>query len=169
MEPNTKGPMKEDITKRVARFALTAASIAIAAGYASAFKSGGAPVWAPWLLVFGIPIALVSVMVMGAARDRGGIKKLTIPFAFVGILLTLGFCLALGLPANESAKSSLYLGLPLRAAIIIYGIGLIPVVILPVAYALTFETQTLNQEDLDKVRALGAAYAKRNEAKREGE
>lgn len=160
--------MKEDITKRIARLALTGALIAIAAGYASAFKPGGAPAWAPWLLAFGIPIALVAVMVMGAARDRGGIKKLTIPFVFVGVLLTLGFCLALGLPANESAQSSLILGLPLRAAIVIYGVGLIPIVVLPVAYALTFETQTLNAEDLEKVRKLGAAYAKRTEVEKEG-
>jgi hypothetical protein len=155
--------MKEDITRRVARLALTTASIAIAVGYGSAFKRGGAPGWAPWLLAFGIPIALVAVMVMGAARARGGIKKLLVPFAFVGVLLTLGFALALGLPADESAGSSLYLGLPLRAALIIYGVGLIPIVVLPVAYALTFETQTLNPEDLEKVRILGAAYAKRND------
>lgn len=155
--------MKEDNTKRGARLALTAASIAIATAYASAFKAGGAPVWAPWLLAFGIPVAFVAVMVMGAARDRGGVKKLFVPFAFVGVLLTVGFCLALGLPANESAESSLLLGLPLRAAIVIYGVGLIPIVVLPVAYALTFETQTLNAEDLDKVRKLGALYAKRNE------
>lgn len=155
--------MKEDITRRVARTALTVASIAIAIAYASAFKSGGAPGWAPWLLAFGIPIALVAVMVMGAARGKGGIKKLVLPFAFVGILLTVGFCLALGLPANESATSSLLLGLPLRAAIVVYGVGLIPIVVLPVAYALTFETQTLTAEDLEKVRQLGAIYAKRND------
>lgn len=153
--------MKEDRTKRIARLALTAASITIAVGYASAFKSGGAPAWAPWLLAIGIPTALVSVMVMGAARARGGIRKLIVPFAFVGLLLMLGFCLALALPANESAHSTLFFGLPLRAAILIYGVGLIPTVVLPLAYALTFETQTLNAEDLEKVRQLGALYAKR--------
>lgn len=156
--------MKEDITKRLARLALTAASIAIAMGYAAAFKRGGAPVWAPWLLAIGIPIALVAIMIMGAVRDKCGIRKLAVPIAFVGVLLTAGFCLALGLPANESAQSTLFFGLPLRAAIVIYGIGLIPIVVLPVAYALTFETQTLNAEDLEKVRRLGAAYAKRNDA-----
>lgn len=156
--------MKEDVTKRTARIALTAATIAIAAAYASAFKPGGAPAWAPWLLAFGIPVVLVAIMVMGAARGRRGIKKLVVPFAFVGILLTVGFCLALGLPANESADSSLVFGLPLRAAIVIYGIGLIPIVVLPVAYALTFETQTLSAEDLEKVRKLGAVYARRNDA-----
>jgi len=151
--------MKENNTKRFARLALTAASIAIAVAYASAFAPGGAPSWAPWLLAIGIPAALVAVMIMGAAQDKGGIRKLALPIAFVGILLTMGFCLALFLPANESPQSALILGLPLRAAIIIYGVGLIPIVVLPVAYALTFETQTLNAEDLERVRKLGAAYA----------
>lgn len=152
--------MKEESTKRIARHALTAATIAIAGGYASAFAFGGAPVWGAWLLAFGIPVALVSIMVIGAVRDRDGIRKLALPFLFVGILLILGFCFALAMPATENPESSLFLGLPLRAAIIMYGIGLFPIVVLPIAYALTFETQTLNPEDLEKVRRLGEAYKK---------
>jgi hypothetical protein len=70
-------------------------------------------------------------------------------------MLTVGFCLALSLPANEGPKSSLFLGLPLRAAIVVYGIGLVPIVVLPVAYALTFETQTLSSEDVERVKELG--------------
>ena len=98
-------------------------------------------------------------MVLGAARERGGVGRLAIPFAFVIGTLTAGFCLALGLPANEGPGSTLWLGLPARAALIIYGIGLMPVVVLPVAYALTFETQTLSAEDVEKVRHLGQLYA----------
>lgn len=155
--------MKENPTKKIARIALIVALVAIAIAYASAFSPGGAPDWAPWLLALGIPGALVGIMVMGAARETGGVGKLIIPFTFVGVLLILGFCLALALPADESAASALFLGLPLRAAIIIYGIGLIPIVVLPVAYALTFETQTLNEGDIERVRQLGAVYAKRSE------
>ena len=98
-------------------------------------------------------------MVLGAARERGGVGRLAIPFAFVIVTLTVGFCLALSLPANEGPGSTLWLGLPARAALIIYGIGLMPVVVLPVAYALTFETQTLATEDVEKVRQLGRLYA----------
>ena len=94
-------------------------------------------------------------MVLGAARGRGGVGRLAIPFAFVIVTLTVGFCLALGLPANEGPESTLWLGLPLRAAIVVYGIGLMPIVVLPVAYALTFETQTLNSEDVERVKELG--------------
>ena len=142
-------------TKRIARLTITLATCAIAAGYASAFMPGGAPAWAPWLLALGIPGALGGIMVLGAARERGGVGRLAIPFAFVIVTLTVGFCLALGLSANEGSASTLWLGLPARAALVVYGIGLMPVVVLPVAYALTFETQTLAAEDVERVRQLG--------------
>jgi hypothetical protein len=152
--------LKEGITKRTARVALTLSACAIGVAYASAFKTGGAPVWAAWLLAFGIPTALVSIMIMGAARQGRGVKRLLVPFAFVGILLTAGFVLALSLPGNEGPQSALIFGLPLRAAIIIYGVGLIPIVILPIGYALTFETRTLSVEDLERVRAMGREFTK---------
>lgn len=142
-------------TKRIARLVLLLATLAIAVGYASAFAPHGAPVWAPWLLALGIPASLGGIMVLGAARGRAGIKRLWLPIAFVIFTLALGFGLALGLPANESAASALWLGLPLRAAIIVYGIGLMPAIVLPIAYALTFETQTLSDDDVAKVVAMG--------------
>jgi hypothetical protein len=148
-------------TKRIALLVIALATCAMAIAYGSAFMTDGAPVWASWLLALGIPSALGGVMVLGAAREYGGVGKLAIPFAFVIVTLTVGFFLALGLPANEGPGSNLFLGLPLRAAIVVYGIGLLPTIVLPVAYALTFETQTLNAEDVERIRELGKA---RNEA-----
>jgi hypothetical protein len=142
-------------TKRIARLTLTLATCAIAVGYGSAFMPGGTPTWGPWMLALGIPAALGGIMVLGAARGKGGVGRLAIPFAFVIVTLVVGFCLALALPANEGPDSNLWLGLPARAAIVVYGIGLMPVVVLPVAYALTFETQTLTSEDVERVRELG--------------
>jgi hypothetical protein len=46
---------------------------------------------------------------------------------------------------------------------VIYGIGLLPIIVLPVAYALTFEAQTLNAEDVERVRELGREYKTRSE------
>ena len=143
-----------DITRRLARFALVSSILMIAAGYASAFKTGGAPSWAPWLLAIGIPAALGSIMILGAARGDKGIGALKLPFLFVFIVLASGFCLALGLPITEASGSRLFLGLPIRAAIVIYGIGLLPIVVLPVAYALTFDTQTLSESDITRVREM---------------
>ena len=148
--------MRKDITRRLARLILVAALLAIAAGYASAFQDGGAPSWAPWLLAIGIPASLGAIMALGAARGDRGLGRLKLPLAFVFVLLAGGFCLALALPATEAKGATLLLGLPLRAAIVIYGVGLLPIFILPVVYATTFETQTLSDEDIAKVRKLAA-------------
>jgi hypothetical protein len=153
----------EDPTRRASLAALFIGIAAIAAGYAAAFTPSGTPSWAPWLLALGIPIALGAIMILGAARGRRGIGPLKLPFAFVVVVLVIGFGAALALPATESPLSRLWLGLPARAAIVIYGVGLLPIVVLPIAYALTFATQTLSAEDVERVRAL----ARENQSIRE--
>ncbi len=154
-EPAAPQPaIGEDATRRAALIALFIAITAIAVGYAAAFVPGGTPVWAPWLLVLGIPVALGAIMIVGAARGRSGIGPLRIPFAFVVAVLVIGFGAALALPSTEGPLSKLWLGLPTRAAIVIYGVGLLPIIVLPIAYALTFETQTLSAEDVERVRAV---------------
>jgi hypothetical protein len=156
-------PIVADATRRGSLAALVTGILAIAIGYAAAFLPGGTPPWAPWLLALGIPVALGAIMILGAARGRIGIGPLKYPFAFVVAVLALGFCAALALPPTESPLSKLWLGLPVRAAIVIYGIGLLPIIVLPVAYALTFETQTLNAEDVERVRKLGRENRARSE------
>jgi hypothetical protein len=154
-----------DATRLVALVALVIGILAIAIGYAAAFLPGGTPPWAPWLLALGIPVGLGAIMILGAARGRTGIGPLKYPFAFVVAALAIGFCAALALPSTESSLSRLWLGLPTRAAIVIYGIGLLPIIVLPVAYALTFEAQTLSAEDVERVREL----ARENKARSEGQ
>lgn len=152
---NASGPATvADTTRRAALVTLFAGIAAIALGYAAAFGARGTPAWAPWLLALGIPAALGAIMVLGATRGGRGVGPLKIPFAFVILMLVIGFGAALALPATEGPLSKLWLGLPVRAAIVIYGIGLLPIFVLPIAYALTFETQTLSAEDLEKVRKL---------------
>jgi prepilin signal peptidase PulO-like enzyme (type II secretory pathway) len=100
-------------------------------------------------------------MVLGAARGQKGIGRLKLPFLFVVAVLAIGFCAALALPATESQLAKLWLGLPARAAVVIYGVGLLPIVVLPVAYALTFDTQTLSAEDVERIRVMGVENRKR--------
>lgn len=116
--------------------------------------------WAPWLLAIGIPFAIGAIMILGATRGRHGVGPLKLPFAFVVVTLAAGFCGALLLPATENSGSELWLGLPARAAIMIYGIGLLPTIVLPVAYALTFESQTLTAADIEQVRSLAREIEK---------
>jgi len=148
------------MTRRAAIAGLCSSIIAIAVAYASAFGKSGTPVWAPWVVAVAVPVSIVAIMILGAVRG-GSIGRLKIPFAFVALNLIVGFVAALALPAAEGALSRLFLGLPLRAAIVIYGIGLLPIFVLPVAYALTFETQTLSAADVERVRRLGQANAER--------
>jgi hypothetical protein len=164
-DPGTPGTtIIRDATRRAALVALFSGMLAIAIGYSGAFLPEGTPAWAPWLLALGIPVALGAIMILGAARGRMGIGPLKYPFAFVVAVLAIGFCAALALPATESPLSELWLGLPARAAIVIYGIGLLPIIVLPVAYALTFETQTLSAEDVERVRELARENRARSES-----
>jgi len=151
------------LARRWAIVTLFVSIIAIAISYGAAFSKSGTPTWSPWLIAIAVPISLVAIMILGAARGAGGIGRLKVPFAFVALTLVIGFTAALALPATESPMSRLWLGLPLRAAIVIYGIGLLPIVVLPLAYALTFETQTLSAEDVARVHELGRANASRLE------
>lgn len=143
------------MAKRNALFALLAGTLAIFAAYASVFLPGDPPGWSAWAMGTGTAVVMVAAMALGAARD-GSVGRLKLPFAFTFVVLAGGFALALGLPP-EAAGAPLYLGLPLRAAVVLIGIGLLPLVVLPVAYALTFDEMTLSQEDLDRIRAAAKA------------
>ena len=155
----TTRPVAHRPATRAAIALLVIATLAIAAAYASAFHAGGPPAWAAWLLATGVPLALVGVMVLGAARAGRLPGVLGAAFALVGLMLAGGFCLALALPATGAGGAEpLLLGLPRRAAIIVYGVGLLPVFVLPAAYALTFDAQTLRDEDLDRVREAAVAW-----------
>jgi fatty acid desaturase len=148
---------------RAAVLVLAGATALVAVAYASAFGAGGAPRWAGWLLAVAVPAALAATMVLGAAR-RGRVSgQLLAAFVGVAVLLAAAFALALGLPAGAGGGAlgePLLLGLPRRAAVVVYGVGLLPVFVLPVVYALTFDAQTLRAEDLERVRALAAERAR---------
>ena len=161
-------PKAADTTRRASLGALIVGILAIAVGYLAALLPGETPAWAPWLLALGIPVAIGAIMILGAARGRMGIGPLKYPFAFVVAVLAIGFCAALALPATEGPLSKLWLGLPARAAIVIYGIGLLPIIVLPVAYALTFKTQTLTADDVERVRELAREYRARSERREAG-
>ncbi len=139
------------MAKQIALITVFLSTLVIAAAYASGFLPGGAPGWAPWALAVAMAAMLVAMMALGAAR-HGRIGRLVVPFAFVFVVLAGGFGLVLALPGVDPANPNLWLGLPPRAAIVLFGIGLLPLFAVPIAYALTFEDQTLSSEDLARLR-----------------
>ena len=139
--------------KRPGVVLVMAGVLAVAAAYASAFASGGPPPWAPWAMVTGTALQCVGFMALGAARPGRGIGPLMFPLGFTFVVLVAGFGVALGLPGGEGAAEGLWAGLPVRAAVVLYGVGLLPVLVLPLAYALTFRELTLDAAALERIRA----------------
>lgn len=129
---------------------------AVGVAYAGAIIGGRMPGWAPWVMAIATSCAMVATMALGAARagqSLGGLRRLMIPFAAVLLIMLGAFAAALLLPA---AGEPLLLGLPRRAAIVLYGVGVLPALILPIAYALTFDDLTLTEEDVARVRDAAA-------------
>ncbi|MEX0908370.1 MAG: hypothetical protein WDZ58_01295 [Gemmatimonadaceae bacterium] len=138
--------------KKAAIVVLFLSMAAIAAAFATAIAAGRVPVWSAWVLAVATSLSMIATIVLGAARTGrplGGLHRLLAPFAAVLLILLGAFAAALLLPATAEP---LLLGLPRRAAIVLYGIGVLPALILPIAYALTFDELTLTDEDIERVR-----------------
>jgi hypothetical protein len=143
------------LAPRLALAALCLSCAAIGLAYLSAFLPTGAPGWAPWGVAIGSAGALAAMMALGATR-RGRLHPMAAGAIVITFLIVAGgFGFALASPAAEGAGGELFLGLPVRTAAIVYGVGLLPLLVLPVTYALTFDDQILTEEDLQRVRDAG--------------
>ncbi len=146
------------MARRNSLLALLAGTLAIAAAYASAFLPGDPPGWAAWALAMGTATVMVSAGALGASRVDRGLGRLKLPFAIVFLIVAGGFALVLSMPGVDPANPALFLGLPPRAAVVLLGIGLLPLLVMPVAYALTFDDMTLNESDWERVREAARVY-----------
>ncbi len=132
--------------------ALVIGVVCIALAYASAFLPQPYSLAGPWLMAVMMPVAMFAMMTLGAVRDVRGLGPLAVPFVLVLGLVAGGFVVALALPP-ETVDTPLLLGLPRRAAVILFGVGLLPLFVLPIVYALTFDRLTLDDDDIARVRA----------------
>ena len=132
---------------------LVLGTLAVAAAYLSAFLPGDPPLWGALTMVLGIALMSVGSMAMGAARPGRPAGRLAWAFAVTFVILVLCFGLALLLPRGGEGGAALWAGLPRRAALVLYGIGVLPALYLPLAYALTFRERTLDQGDIERIRA----------------
>jgi hypothetical protein len=152
------------MTRTFAVRAIVAATLLIAAAYVAVLATGRTPDWAPWAYMVGTITVMLATIVLGAARREGGVGRLALPFTFIYVLLLAGFGAALALPPETGADTVLWLGLPRRAAIVLYGIGILPLFLLPLAYAFTFDSMTLREHDLALVARARAAREAREQA-----
>ena len=136
----------------------------VAAAYAAAFLSTSVPLWASVSLSVGANGIIMTLMAIGAVRHDTMPRSLVWTFIGLFVLCASAFVAALLVPAREGIGGPLLLGLPLRTAIVLYSVGVVPIAVLPFAYALTFESSTLSDDDLERVRAANASMRAAREA-----
>jgi len=101
------------------------------------------------LLAVSFPVAL---MALGAAR-RGGLGALRPVLIALAVLLNGSVLALLGL--RHGVVDGPWLGgMPLAAAVQVWGLWLGPLILVALAYALTFERLGIDQRDLDRLRRL---------------
>lgn len=125
----------------VARWAVVAGTLGVAGAYASAFAPAPIARGGHVLMAIAIPVLLVGVLALGAlpagpvspgsARRE---RRLALAFVALALWLAGGFVLALR-AAPPASGSALVAGLPWPAAIVLHGVGLVPLVLLPVLFA----------------------------------
>lgn len=129
--------------------------VLVALGYIALFVAAPAPApsWAPISLAIGANGLIMSLMALGAVRHDTLPRSLAWTFIGLFALCAGAFVIALVMPANEGAGGPLLLGLPRRTAIVLYAVGVVPIAVLPFAYAFTFASSTLSDEYIARVRA----------------
>lgn len=153
--------MTSDLPSRLALRGVVSGLMLVVLAYGSAWLPGGATSWSSWLMVIGTALLLSSMLALGGIRRGRSWRRVVATAVFLFVVLLTGFGAALLLPA-EGATGPLFLGLPVRAAIILLGIGVFPVLVLPLAFASDFDDSGLDEASLAKLRAACATLRPRH-------
>ena len=147
---------------RVALLSVAVGALFILVAFGSAWVPGGAPRWGVWCMIAGSALVMSAMMALGALRS--GIRKhrAVLLATFLLVVIVVGFGVPLVLPV-ATADSPLFLGLPLGVAIEIVGVGLLPVLVLPVLFAAEFRAGGLDAAALAELRRQ-AAEVRRNQS-----
>ena len=120
--------------------------VAFAAAFAAGLGSGvvadpvtrSTPRWASALMAAATGLCLAAFMGV-ALGERVRDVRIAAVLAFVGLGVGGALMALLWVPPVTGPDDALWGGLPLGAALVVYGIGLLPMLIVPVVYAWTFE------------------------------
>lgn len=129
--------------------------LSITAAYATVL-AGVAPRAAPWWLALGTTAVLAGMAVLGFARRGRATPRLARASAICFASVAVGLAIPLVLPP-PAAGDPLLLGLPRPTAILLILVGLLPLLLLPLAYAAAFEREVLSDDDIAGLRGDEAA------------
>lgn len=138
--------------QRASLGALLGGIVLVAAAYVLALAGPGRLTVATWSIVVGQALVSSGGMALGAQR-YGRLSPLAL-VAILGIPLSAAVCFGVALSALQGAPAvePMVWGLPRRAALVVYGVGVLPLFLLPLVYALTFERWTLSEADIRRMR-----------------
>ncbi|MGQ0765810.1 MAG: hypothetical protein ACT4OZ_09105 [Gemmatimonadota bacterium] len=142
------------MTRRLAIPLLAVSVILVALGYASAFVGTPQLLRAgEWCMALGI--AGSATACLGFYQPPPGARRLVFSMALLAtfVALIVGLAVPLALPRGTAATEVLVGGFPLRAALLIYIAGALPLIIMPAAYAWCFSPlpdARPHSDDLDR-------------------
>lgn len=132
---------------------LLAGLLIVATGYATALlTSGRVQLFGAWCLALGASLVLTGMLALAAKRASGIPRTLRVTLALVFVATFGGLAYALAAPAPTSG-GPLLLGLPRVTALMLLVTGLVPLIVLPLAYARAFERDVLSAGDIERLRA----------------
>lgn len=146
--------------QRLALGGLAAACLAAAGAFALALVPAGG-LAAAVLLAFATALLMAALVGLGGGGD-GGAGALTLAVFTLVVVVGGGVAGAFLLGAPEGPGARLWGGLPRGAALLVYGAGLVPAVVVPLIYAWTFDRTTLRPDVLDEVRRRGREFERRH-------
>jgi hypothetical protein len=140
------------MSRTLARRLLAGSLGLVALAYAAAFLPGGVPAWAPWSLLVGSVAGLASISILGAgSRGSAPDRRLLGLLTLTSLLLVGSIGAGLLLPPPD-VESTLVGGLPPAAALMVYGAGLLPLLLVPLGYAWVFPRVGFAEGELERVR-----------------
>jgi len=156
------------LTRSFSLFLLVLSLALVGGAYASAFLPDGWPAWAPWALLVGTVTSLLAISLVGTTPPGGQApRRLLVALGGVFLLLVGGVGAGLLLPA-PGADSPLVGGLPPGAAFLVYGAGLLPLLVVPLTYAWVFPRVGFGEGEVEALtrRAREAAASRPGETGR---
>jgi hypothetical protein len=141
--------------RRAAVAALVLSSAVLLCGYGAAWWPGGAPPWVALAFAFATVIQIAAFGVIGARRRDGRVGVVWVGVVVTMLLLGGAFAFAILAP-DLGASEPLLLGVPRRAALILYGIGVAPLVALSWVFVRSFDAWAPTDDDVARLREIRA-------------
>lgn len=132
---------------------IAASNVVMVVGYAAAATSRGVSPWLATLVAVAVALQIAAWCVLGARRRDGRAGSAWVGAAAIVVLVggALGYAI---LAPGADGVEPLVGGVPRRAAYVIYGIGVLPLVVLAAVFGRGFAAWAPTEADVARLREL---------------